>query len=123
MNNYYDLIGNPIYRESYQQSNPENPEQWRGYHQPAPLQQVPAQQLPPIQQLPATPNTQWPAAPVNPLTDKKGNVCAFVSDEPVTYNKLNITHWPSQDYIKPHPKGFLHTLHQQQYPGQYVPYK
>jgi hypothetical protein len=33
--------------------------------------------------------------------DGKGNVCAFVSDEPVKYNKLNIKHWPSQDYSQP----------------------
>lgn len=34
-------------------------------------------------------------------SDCKGNVCAFVSDEPVKYNKLNIKHWPSQDYSQP----------------------
>ncbi|RXJ02393.1 LysM domain-containing protein [Anaerobacillus alkaliphilus] len=33
--------------------------------------------------------------------DGKGNVCAYVSDEPVKYNKLNVQHWPSQDYTKP----------------------
>ncbi|GAE24880.1 hypothetical protein JCM9140_842 [Halalkalibacter wakoensis JCM 9140] len=38
----------------------------------------------------------------------KGNVCAYVQDEPVHYKKLNITHWPSQDYTHPHPKNGTH---------------
>ncbi|MUK88546.1 hypothetical protein GMD78_09105 [Ornithinibacillus sp. L9] len=53
----------------------------------------------------------------------KGNVCAYAPDQPVTYNKLNILHWPSDDYKKPHPKGFSHTLHTQQTLGQYVPHR
>ncbi|MCT8136649.1 LysM peptidoglycan-binding domain-containing protein [Anaerobacillus sp. CMMVII] len=36
-----------------------------------------------------------------PKLDGKGNVCAYVADEPVQYNKLNIKHWPSQDYTQP----------------------
>ncbi len=35
------------------------------------------------------------------LNDGKGNVCAYVPDEPVQYNKLDIKHWPSQDYTQP----------------------
>ncbi|OIJ14155.1 hypothetical protein BKP35_08135 [Anaerobacillus arseniciselenatis] len=33
--------------------------------------------------------------------DGKGNVCAYVADEPVQYKKLDIQHWPSQDYTQP----------------------
>ncbi|MBM4765215.1 hypothetical protein [Bacillus sp. B15-48] len=54
---------------------------------------------------------------------KKGNVCAYVPGTPVKYHKLNIMHWPSQDYQVPHPKGFLHTqLTNQDYGQQYVPH-
>ncbi|WP_096201834.1 LysM peptidoglycan-binding domain-containing protein [Bacillus sp. FJAT-45350] len=35
-------------------------------------------------------------------SDNKGNVCAYVSDEPVHYNKPNIPHWPSEDYLVKH---------------------
>jgi len=38
----------------------------------------------------------------------QGNVCAYVEDEIVHYNKPNITHWPSQDYTHPHPKNGTH---------------
>ncbi|OLS40900.1 hypothetical protein [Bacillus sp. MRMR6] len=44
-------------------------------------------------------------------TENVGNVCAYVPDTPVIYNKLQIAHWPSQDYKVPHPKGFAHTMH------------
>ncbi|MEW9051600.1 MAG: hypothetical protein AB2392_10625 [Neobacillus sp.] len=47
-------------------------------------------------------------------TPNPGNVCAYVPDSPVHYNKLEITHWPSQDYKIPHPKGFAHTMHSTQ---------
>ncbi|MFN7251372.1 MAG: LysM peptidoglycan-binding domain-containing protein [Anaerobacillus sp.] len=55
-------------------------------------------------------------------SDCKGNVCAFVSDEPVKYNKLNIKHWPSQDYSQPiygthyHEKDFSQVEIYPQYP-------
>lgn len=52
-----------------------------------------------------------------------GNVCAYAPDKPVYYNKINVKHWPSMDYQIPHPKGFLHTLHQEQHLGEYIPYK
>lgn len=32
----------------------------------------------------------------------KGNVCAYVPDEMVTYNQPKFTHWPSQDYTHPY---------------------
>ncbi|MDT8861233.1 LysM peptidoglycan-binding domain-containing protein [Alkalihalobacillus sp. MEB130] len=42
------------------------------------------------------------------LQKTKGNVCAYVQDEPVKYKKVKITHWPSQDYSHPHPKNGTH---------------
>lgn len=39
------------------------------------------------------------------LNGNKGNVCAYVDDKPVKYNKLNIKHWPSQDYSNPNPQA------------------
>lgn len=53
----------------------------------------------------------------------KGNVCAYTPSSPVQYNQLQITHWPSQDYLIPHPKGFAHTLHTKQNLNQHVPYR
>lgn len=38
----------------------------------------------------------------------KGNVCAFVPAMPPQYKKLNVKHWPSQDYVVRPPKGFTH---------------
>ncbi|WP_456276595.1 hypothetical protein [Bacillus sp. AK128] len=49
----------------------------------------------------------------------EGNVCAYTPGTPIYYNKLDVKHWPSQDYTMPHPKGFAHTLHQ----GNYAPYR
>ncbi|WP_035663140.1 LysM peptidoglycan-binding domain-containing protein [Halalkalibacter akibai] len=40
--------------------------------------------------------------------ENKGNVCAFVDDTIVHYNKPNLSHWPSQDYTHPHPKNGTH---------------
>ncbi|WP_078552999.1 LysM peptidoglycan-binding domain-containing protein [Bacillus alkalicellulosilyticus] len=31
-------------------------------------------------------------------SDNKGNVCAYVADEPVTYKQHHVPHWPSEDY-------------------------
>lgn len=44
------------------------------------------------------------------LEGNTGNICAYVSGAPVQYHKLNVKHWPSQDYQVPHPKGFTHTM-------------
>ncbi|MFE8700132.1 hypothetical protein ACFYKX_05775 [Cytobacillus sp. FJAT-54145] len=52
---------------------------------------------------------------------QKGNTCAYVPSTPVQYYKLQIAHWPSQDYSVPHPKGFAHTLHNVQILGQHSP--
>lgn len=40
---------------------------------------------------------------------EKGNVCAYVPVEPVNYYKLQVQHWPSQDYAVTPPKGYTHT--------------
>ncbi len=53
----------------------------------------------------------------------KGNICAYAPEGPVTYNKLNIKHYPSDDYKIPHPKGWLHTMHTSQHLGAYVPFR
>ncbi|SET55331.1 hypothetical protein SAMN05216389_11497 [Oceanobacillus limi] len=57
------------------------------------------------------------------INQSTGNVCAYAPNQAVQYNKLHVMHWPSDDYKKPHPKGFTHTMHTKQYPGQYVPYR
>lgn len=47
------------------------------------------------------------------VNDGKGNVCAYVGEEPVHYNVLHISHWPSQD---PSSSMNLHQLqHQHQH--------
>ncbi|MFD2043531.1 hypothetical protein ACFSTA_03990 [Ornithinibacillus salinisoli] len=73
------------------------------------------------------PNQGWSPFPqqqlVKEIGENKGNVCAFAPDQTVTYNKLNVAHWPSDDYKTPHPKGFTHTMHTQQFPGQYIPHR
>ncbi|MBM7542369.1 hypothetical protein [Amphibacillus cookii] len=39
----------------------------------------------------------------------KGNICAYVPEDSVAYQKLKIMHYPSEDYKRTHPKGWLHT--------------
>ncbi|WP_163970578.1 hypothetical protein [Oceanobacillus halotolerans] len=70
---------------------------------------------------PAMPLYKGDAVSTSPA--KKGNICAYAPSTPPHYTKLNFVHWPSQDYVKPHPKGFLHTMHTEQQLGQYIPYK
>lgn len=91
---YYYVSGIPMYYGNYYQTNPNHSVQLqRGWtaprHSPADHQVKRAGSL--------------------PDKDNKGNICAYVSPEPVNYNKLNISHWPSQDYKIPYPTGFLHT--------------
>lgn len=53
---------------------------------------------------------------------ESGNICAYVPDQDVSYHKLSIPQWPSQDYHYPHPKGFLHTDLTQEH-GAYYPHR
>jgi len=98
--NYYPHVY-PMYYGSYQQ--------YPVYHT-QPTNGSPYQQNIPKQTYSTKPN-QTPT----------GNICAPIDNQPVYYQPLNIKHWPSEDYKKPHPKGFLHTLHHKQYLGQHIP--
>ncbi|MBM7605569.1 hypothetical protein JOC75_003592 [Metabacillus crassostreae] len=101
MNQYYNTGGNPSYHGGYIHPN-------ANFYQGWPQS--------PMQQQPVKGNIPYSSS-------GKGNTCAYVEPGPVQYNKLKVLHWPSQDYLLPHPKGFAHTLHNQQTLEQHVPYR
>jgi hypothetical protein len=79
--------------------------------------------------IPAYPQSQPMLPPVKGTKQKAyhsstiGNICGYTSNAPGVYNKLKVSHWPSQDYTIPHPGGFSHTIHQKQYLPTYEPHR